>query len=88
MSEVQNGFGSISSLLDGYTVNARAQLAGGIYTNASTDDVISSISALGEILGVPAGNTYNINGITYDDGSNVASAVNQLIYAANIARRV
>ena len=87
MSEVQNGFGSINSLLDGYTVNARAQLAGGIYTSATNDDVISSIAALGDILGVPSGNTYNINGITYDDGSNVASAVSQLIYAANIARR-
>lgn len=87
LSNVQNGFSSINSLLDGYTVNARTQLSGGIYTNASTDDVISSISALGDILGVPTGNTYNINGITYDDGSNVASAVSQLIYAANIARR-
>lgn len=34
-----------------------------------------------------AGNTYIVNGLTYDDGSNVADAVSALIRAAKIERR-
>ena len=33
-------------------------------------------------------NTYHVNGITYDDNSNVASAVKSLVRAARIERRV
>lgn len=33
-------------------------------------------------------NTYNVNGVTYDDGSNVASAVQTLVRATRIERRV
>jgi hypothetical protein len=33
-------------------------------------------------------NTYNVNGVTYDDGSNVAGAVQTLIRAAKVERRV
>ena len=34
------------------------------------------------------GNTYQINGITYDDGSNVVGAVETLVRAARIERRI
>ena len=34
------------------------------------------------------GNTYQINGITYDDGSNVRDAVETLIRASLIERRI
>lgn len=33
------------------------------------------------------GNTYNINGITYDDGSNVANAVGELVKVARVEGR-
>ena len=36
-----------------------------------------------------AGSTsYNINGITYDDGSNIVNAVETLVRAARIERRM
>ena len=32
-------------------------------------------------------NTYNIDGVTYDDGSNIASAVEEIVHAARVERR-
>ena len=56
--------------------------------NGKNDDVISAINKLRDKLdGV--GNTYNtVNGITYDDGSNVTNAVETLVRYAKIGRRV
>ena len=49
------------------------------------DEVVSAINQLGSNL--PNGDTYNINGITYDDGSNISDAVSTLIRAAIVERR-
>ena len=51
------------------------------------DDVISAIDKLGKSLGNTRGDTYSINGITYDDGSNIKEAVETLVRAAKIERR-
>lgn len=51
-------------------------------------DVIDAIDRLAKNINQTPGNTYNVNGITYDDGSNIASAVQQIIREATIARRV
>ena len=51
-------------------------------------DVIDAINRLAKNINQTPGNTYNVNGITYDDGSNIASAVQQIIREATIARRV
>ncbi len=56
------------------------------FQNGSDDDVVSAIKALGSKLG-NHGDTYTINGITYDDGSNVADAVQTLVRAARVERR-
>lgn len=56
--------------------------------NGSNSDVISAIEGLGRKLGNTPNNTYSINGITYDDGSNVSEAVKDLIRAVRIERRV
>lgn len=56
--------------------------------NGPNDDVISAINKLRSELGNVGGNTYNVNGVTYDDGSNVSDAVRSLIRAARIDRRV
>ena len=50
-------------------------------------DVVSAIKDLGRKIGDVSGNTYNVNGITYDDGSNVSNAVRDLIREARIERR-
>ena len=65
-------------------------LAGGvgrIQNRADNSDVIAALKDLKDGMSNNA-NTYNINGVTYDDGSNVASAVETLVRAARIERRV
>lgn len=68
--------GSINSMM-----NARVQ-------NGGNSDVISAINKLGKSLGNIGGTSYNINGITYDDGTNVSEAVQTLVRAARIERRI
>ena len=70
---VLSNVGSISSMM-----NSRQ--------NGVNNDVVSAIENLGRRLG-NSGDTYNINGVTYDDGSNVSNAVQALIRAARIERR-
>lgn len=72
---VMSNVGAISSLMNGRQ-------------NGINDDVVSAINKLGKTLGGISGNTYNVNGITYDDGSNIASAVQTLVGAARRGRRV
>lgn len=55
--------------------------------NGSNSDVIAAIENLGRKIGNTSGNTYNVNGITYDDGSNVSDAVKTLVRAARVERR-
>lgn len=86
MSEVQNGFGYINGMLDNSIIGLASRNLN-VSADMSNYDVIDTLNSLGETLGTSTVNNYNVNGITYDDGSNVASAVGQLIYAANIARR-
>lgn len=68
--------GSINTMM-----NSRSQ-------NGVNDDVVSAINKLGKSLGNVGGDTYHVDGITYDDGTNVSDAVRTLIRAAKIERRV
>ena len=68
--------GSINS-----TMNQRSQ-------NGVNDEVVSAINRLRKDLGNVGGNTYNINGVTYDDGTNVSNAVEALVRAVKIEGRV
>ena len=56
--------------------------------NGTNDDVVSAIEGLGRRIGNMPRNTYQVNGITYDDGSNIAGAVRELIRAARVEGRV
>ena len=56
--------------------------------NGGNFDVISAIKDLGSKISGMSGNVYNVNGITYDDGSNVANAIGDLVRAARIERRI
>lgn len=56
--------------------------------NGVNDDVISAIKDLGRKLGSISGDTYHIDGITYDDGSNVSEAIKTLVRAARVERRM
>ena len=95
LSDVQTGVNAINGLFNttkfvgvqanlnaiGHSMNAMRQ-------NGKNDDVISAINKLNDKLdGV--GNTYNtINGVTYDDGSNVTDAIETLVRYAKIGGRV
>ena len=56
--------------------------------NGGNSDIISAIADLKGAIANSSGNVYSINGITYDDGSNVSNAVKSLIRAAQIERRI
>ena len=56
--------------------------------NGGNTDVISAIDRLRSDFNNADRTTYNINGITYDDGSNLRDAVETIIRYANIERRV
>ena len=92
LSEVQSGAAAINGMLGVPSVGVAANL-NAISTGMRTyrqnggDDVISAIDKLGKNLGNTTGDTYNINGITYDNGSEIQEAVSTLVRAARIERR-
>ena len=55
--------------------------------NGANDDVINAIKDLGRKIANSSGDSYNINGVTYDDGSNISDAVQSIVRAARIERR-
>ena len=94
LSNVRAGAGAISSMFGTPiaatatvgTINSMMNLRNQNGVNA---DVVSAIDKLRKDLSENSGgNTYSINGITYDDGSNVSDAIKTLIRAAKIERRV
>ncbi len=56
--------------------------------NGVNNDIINAIDKLRKDIGNVGGTTYNIEGITYDDGSNISDAVKALIRAAKMERRM
>ena len=56
--------------------------------NNSNDNIVSAIKDLSNKIDNMSSNTYNINGVTYDDGSNIQEAVKQIVRAARIERRI
>lgn len=95
LSEVQSGASQLNSMFNtgpsiGVTSNLNA-ISSGVTArlqNGSNDDVVSAIDKLRNDISNIGGNTYNVNGITYDDGSNVTNAVEAIVRAARIERRV
>ena len=94
LTDVEYGANAIDSLLSmNPSVGAIAKVQGisasmNNRQNGSNGDVISAIKDLGSKLGNMSGNTYNVNGVTYDDGSNISDAVKTLIRAARVERRI
>ena len=95
LSDVRSGVGTLGSMFDitpsvGVMANVGAISSGmnSLQNAASNDDVVSAITALGRKLSNAAGDTYNINGISYDDGTAVSDAIKTLVRAARMERRV
>ena len=92
LSEVQSGAAAINGMLGvpsvGVSANLNAISTGmRTYRQNGGNDVVSAIDKLGKNLGNTTGDTYNINGITYENGSEIQEAVSTLIRAARIERR-
>lgn len=94
LTNVKNGTRTLTNMLsnDAMKVNATTGLLassiGTIQNRNDNSDIISALKDLKKTV-ASGGNTTNyINGITYDDGSNVKDAVETLIRAATIERRL
>jgi len=93
LNNITDGINTMNSMFSDPSVNMMANLnsiSNGMNNkiqNGNNQDVISAINKLNSTLSGNTGNTYNINGVTYDDGSNVADAVETLIRAVNVERR-
>ena len=92
LSDVRSGVSSIGSMFGSQyelatSVGSISAMMNGRALQATNDDVVSAIGKLRKDIANIQGNTYNVNGVTYDDGSNVSSAIETLVRAARIERR-
>lgn len=96
LSDVRSGANAISGMLNlDSHVGVHANLAAISATmaqrgqNGFNEEVVSAINKLRkDISNVGGGDTYQVNGVTYDDGSNVTEAVKSIVRYARIERRV
>ena len=92
LTNVEQGARRLSDMIGSQDIriNARTGMLAGsvgrIQNGKDNSDVISAIKDLKE--GLSNNTSYNINGITYDDGSNITNAVETLVRAARIERRI
>lgn len=93
LSNIREGAGLIDSLMPNSSVGLSFAAAGavrGANLRMTNDDVVAAVNELkSELKNMPKGdNITNVNGVTYDDGSNVASTVGSLIKAVRMERRI
>ena len=89
LSNIQNGVNSITDMLNlSRDVGAISASFNSRSKYDQNYEVVSALNGLRKDIGSMSRPSYNINGITYDDGSNVSMAVESLIRAARIERRV
>ena len=94
LSNIKSGAGTIGGLFGNSSVGVLANV-GAISTmmnrrsqNGGNEDVVNAIGKLRDDFVNADRATYNINGVTYDDGSNIRDAVETIVRYANIGRRV
>lgn len=94
LDNVSDGVASINSMLNRTqpislmaNVSAINRMMGQRNQNGELSEVVSAISGLQDKLDNIGRPSYNVGGITYDDGSAVAGAVETLIRATKIERR-
>lgn len=92
LSDVRSGASAISSILGTGTIGAVANV-GAISTMMNrrgqngNEEVVSAIDKLRSEIGNLEHATYNINGVSYEEGSDVADALKTIIRAATVERR-
>ena len=91
LSNIKSGAGSIGSMIGNPSLEVMSNV-GSISMmmnrqNGVNDDIISALNKLRGDLGNIGGDTYIVDGVVYDDGTNVSDAVRTLVRAAKIERR-
>ena len=89
LSSIQNGARAINGMIptETRTLGYLSYSMGNRNTVTNADVVSAILGMSGKMDGVKGGDTYNINGVTYDDGSNIVDAVQTLVRAARVERR-
>lgn len=91
LSNVNSAAGSINGLFGNRSIGLSSNIgavSASMREIQNTDKNAGLIAAINGLNGTTNNNVYNVNGITYDDSSNIADAVGQLINAAMIERRM
>lgn len=95
LSDVKNGANELNDMLSGMTptstigqINAIDKMMNSRVQNGSFEDVVKAVDRLRGALDNVGNTTYQIDGVTYDDGSNVANAVGALTRAIRLEGRV
>ena len=86
LNSMISGSGNIALSTD--AANIMTSSMGTVQNGVSNSEVVSAIKDLKNSMPVASNTSYNINGITYDDGSNIVNAVETLVRAAKIERRI
>lgn len=95
LSNMRSGIRAIDSMMNqnstfGLDVRTRS-INSSIFRssqNGTANDIVMAINKLRKELDDVGGTTYNVNGITYDDGSNITDAVRTLVREARLERRI
>lgn len=94
LSNVKDGAKTLSSMISDKSMSI-AGVSGGISKSIGriqngnlNEEIVSAISDLKNSLSNLGNTTYQVNGITYDDGSNITNAVETLVRAARVERRI
>lgn len=95
LSNVERGGRAINKMFDRQVaLSTSGQLSGSISqlqngVKITNSDVVDAIKELGKSFNnKPQGDSYVIDGITYDDGSNIANAIKEIIKTTKRERRV
>ena len=95
LSDIKSGAGAINGLFNKSipigvlsNVGTVSSMMNQRNQNGANDDVVSAINKLNKGLENVGNTSYTINGITYDDGSNISDAVKTLIRATRVERRM
>lgn len=90
LTELESKASTIGSMFENQTlsVGGLSDLGSSISKNQNGSEILSALNDLKKTLGTPVTNSYTINGITYDDGSNITSAIETLVHAAVVEGRM
>lgn len=93
LSNIEAGVGTLNGLMSNSSIgvvsniNAISSRMSQRRQNGTNSDVVSAINKLDKHLDNVGGTSYNINGVTYDDGSAIQGALETIVRHAKIERR-